>query len=58
MKIKRNDPPQRIVFHPAAAAPVPAEAAPRRSGPLRILGRGLAVLGVVLLVLMAGFALL
>ena len=49
MKIKRNDQPQRIVFHPAAAAPVPAEAVPRRGGPLRILGRGLAVLGVVLL---------
>ena len=49
MKIKRNDPPQRTVFHAAAAAPVPAEAAPRRGGPLRILGRGLAVLGVVLL---------
>ena len=56
MKIKRNDQPQHIVFHPAAAAPVPAEAVPRRGGPLRILGRGLAVLGVVLLVLMAGFA--
>lgn len=49
MKIKRNDPPQRAVFHAAAAAPVPAEAVPRRGGPLRILGRGLAVLGVVLL---------
>ena len=49
MKIKRNDQPQRIVFHPAAAAPVPAEAVPRQGGPLRILGRGLAVLGVVLL---------